>query len=139
MKKNTLLHSELSYLMSKLGHTDEITIADAGLPIPNDVARIDLALTHNVPGFIQTVQVLLQESQIESVIIAEEMRTQSPILHKELLAALRVDSEQTGRETKVDYLCHEDFKLRTGRSKAIVRTGECTPYANVIFQMGVTF
>ncbi len=51
MKKSTLLNSELSYLVATLGHTDEITICDAGLPIPDEVTRIDLALTHGVPSF----------------------------------------------------------------------------------------
>lgn len=65
MKKSTLINSEISYLVATLGHTDEITICDAGLPIPDHVQRIDLALTHGVPGFLDTVRVILSESQIE--------------------------------------------------------------------------
>ncbi|GAM61192.1 ribose ABC transport system [Vibrio ishigakensis] len=33
MKKSTLINSEISYLVATLGHTDEITVCDAGLPI----------------------------------------------------------------------------------------------------------
>ena len=51
MKKGTLLNSEISYLISRLGHTDAIVVGDAGLPIPDSTQRIDLALTHGVPGF----------------------------------------------------------------------------------------
>ncbi|MEF1307007.1 RbsD/FucU domain-containing protein, partial [Vibrio owensii] len=39
----------------------------------------------------------------------------------------------------INYVSHEDFKARTEQSRAVVRTGECTPYANVIFQAGVVF
>lgn len=139
MKKTALLNSELSYLVASLGHTDEITIGDAGLPIPEGVERIDLALTHGVPGFIQTVETLLKESQIEGVVIASETKTVSPELHQQLLAVLEKDNQETGRTTAITYVSHDEFKVRTFDSKAVVRTGECTPYANVIFQIGVTF
>jgi D-ribose pyranase len=34
---------------------------------------------------------------------------------------------------------HEEFKKATGDAKAIIRTGEFTPYANVILKSGVVF
>ncbi|MEG0552127.1 MAG: RbsD/FucU domain-containing protein, partial [Carnobacterium sp.] len=49
MKKNGTLNSELDKLLADLGHTDQIVIADAGLPIPAGVKKIDLALTLNDP------------------------------------------------------------------------------------------
>ena len=139
MKKHTLLNSEISHLVATLGHTDEITICDAGLPIPEHITRIDLALTHGVPGFIDTVRAILSESQIEGVIIAEEFATVSPEHHEILLAELALESTLIGKQISINYLPHEDFKARTQQSRAIVRTGECTPYANLIFQAGVVF
>ncbi|MGI9948736.1 D-ribose pyranase [Vibrio hyugaensis] len=139
MKKSTLINSEISYLVATLGHTDEITICDAGLPIPDHVQRIDLALTYGVPGFLDTVRVILSESQIEGVIIAEEFAKVSPVHHDALIAELAKESELTGKQIAINYVSHEDFKARTEQSRAVVRTGECTPYANVIFQAGVMF
>ncbi len=139
MKKTQLLNSHLSLLVASLGHTDEITIGDAGLPIPENVQRIDLALTHGVPGFIQTVETLLSESQIEGVIIAEEMKEASPELHQQLLSVIETESVQSGQSISVEYLSHEAFKARTKSGRAVIRTGECTPYANVIFKIGVVF
>ncbi|NVD08452.1 D-ribose pyranase [Vibrio sp. JPW-9-11-11] len=139
MKKHTLLNSELSYLIATLGHTDEITICDAGLPIPAQVQRIDLALTHGVPAFLETVRVILSESQIEGVILAEEFKSVSPTHHEALLKELAAESESTGKDIAIQYVSHEAFKARTGQSRAVVRTGEFTPYANVIFQAGVVF
>ncbi|MGR5238002.1 D-ribose pyranase [Vibrio alfacsensis] len=139
MKKSTLINSEISYLVATLGHTDEITICDAGLPIPEHVQRIDLALTHGVPSFLDTVRVILSESQIEGVILAEEFVQVSPVHHDALLTELQKESEQTGKPIEITYVSHEAFKTRTEQSRAVVRTGECTPYANVIFQAGVTF
>jgi D-ribose pyranase len=139
MKKTAVLNSDLSYLIATLGHTDEITICDAGLPIPEEVQRIDLALTHGVPSFIETVRVILSESQIEGVVMADEFKTNSPELHTALLEQLSAEEASCNKKITITYLPHEEFKDRTYYSRAIVRTGECTPYANVIFQAGVVF
>ncbi|WP_136487113.1 D-ribose pyranase [Vibrio sp. H11] len=139
MKKSTLLNSDLSYLVSTLGHTDEITICDAGLPIAEESQRIDLALTHGVPSFLQTVQVILSESQIEGVVMAQEFAEVSPELHAALLDELKNEEARFGKSIAISYVSHEEFKARTHYSRAVVRTGECTPYANVIFQAGVVF
>ncbi|CAH8190904.1 D-ribose pyranase [Vibrio aestuarianus] len=139
MKKSTLLNADLSYLVATLGHTDEITICDAGLPIPDEVQRIDLALTHGIPSFLETVRVILSESQIEGVVMAKEFAEVSPEHHKALLNELRIEEESCEKPIRITYLSHEEFKDRTLQSRAVVRTGECTPYANVIFQAGVVF
>ncbi|GAB2643766.1 D-ribose pyranase [Vibrio panuliri] len=139
MKKSTLLNSEVAYLVSTLGHTDEITICDAGLPIPDHVTRIDLALTHGVPSFIDTVRVILTESQIEGVVMAKEFVDVSPELHQALLSELELEQARCGKVFNIEYVSHQEFKQLTHQSKAVVRTGECTPYANVIFQAGVVF
>ena len=73
MKKSTLINADLSGLVASLGHTDEITICDAGLPIPRQVQRIDLALTHGIPSFLDTVATILSECQIEGVVLAQSL------------------------------------------------------------------
>lgn len=139
MKKGTLLNSELSHVISKLGHTDEITISDAGLPIPNPVQRIDLALCHGVPDFIRTVETIISEMKVEAVVMAEEFKDISPAHHQQLLEILTQEQERNGDTIAISYVSHEEFKQLTHHSKAIVRTGEFTPYANVIFKAGVVF
>lgn len=39
--------------------------------------------------------------------------------------------------TTVDQISHEAFKRRTASARAVVRTGECSPYANVMFVEGI--
>jgi len=139
MKKGCLLNSELSYLVATLGHTDEVTIADAGLPIPDVVERVDLALTHGIPSFADTVSTLLESVQIEGVVVAEEFEKVSPQLYQSLISLLDAERKRSNKEITVTTVPHEEFKARTYDSRAVVRTGECTPYANVIFQSGVAF
>lgn len=139
MKKSTLINSELSYVVATLGHTDEVTVCDAGLPIPDETQRIDLALIPGVPTFIQTVQALLSEMQIEGVVMAEEFKQVSPEHHSALIRLIQNEEALCGKAITIRYVPHEAFKIHTKKSKAVIRTGECTPYANVIFQAGVVF
>ena len=73
MKKTKLINSEISYTISKMGHTDSLTIGDCGLPIPNEVNRIDLALKYGVPTFLETLDTVLEELCVEEIVIANEI------------------------------------------------------------------
>ncbi|RLM22482.1 D-ribose pyranase [Brenneria alni] len=139
MKKAVLLNSEISCVISRLGHTDQIVICDAGLPIADTTTRVDLALTHNVPAFLQVVDVVTSEMQVEAAILAQEMVEKNPILHGALLDQLKQLELQQGNSIELHYVSHEDFKIQSGKSRAIIRSGECSPYANVILCAGVTF
>ena len=131
MKKSTLINSEISYEISKMGHTDSIVVCDSGLPIPSGVKRIDLALKKGLPTFLDTLDTILEELEVEEVIIAEEIIEASNDLYKEI--------EKRFANITITTVSHEDFKILTKESKAIVRTGEFTPYANIILKSGVVF
>ena len=85
MKKTILINSRLSEVIASMGHTDTIAIADSGLPIPKDVERIDLALTRDIPRFLDTLRVILSELCVEEATIATEMKEKSPETYAELL------------------------------------------------------
>ena len=74
MKKGTVLNSDISSVISRLGHTDTLVVCDAGLPIPKSTTRIDMALTQGVPSFMQVLGVVTNEMQVEAAIIAEEIK-----------------------------------------------------------------
>ncbi|MEG0750754.1 MAG: D-ribose pyranase [Oscillospiraceae bacterium] len=132
MKKTYLLNAPLTSVIAEMGHTDTLTIGDCGLPIRGNAQRIDLALKFGVPSFLDTLDTVLTELCVERIILAKEIKTVSGELHTELLK--RFDGK-----IKVDYVSHEEFKKLTENSKAVVRTGECTSYANIILVSGVTF
>jgi len=139
MKKGSLLNSDISYVVSRLGHTDSLVICDAGLPFPAGPQRIDLALTHGIPTFLQVTEAVTKEMQVESAIIAEEIKQHNPQLHGALVALLESLQQHQGNTITISYTSHEQFKQQTQRSQAIIRSGECSPYANVILRAGVTF
>jgi len=131
MKKIGTLNQPLSSVIASMGHMDSLVIADAGLPIPSQTQCIDLALTAGVPGFIETVRVVLSELAVERAIIADEMFSTSPHAHVALIDLLG--------DTPLETMPHEEFKAKTSSAKAIVRTGEFTPFANIILISGVVF
>ncbi len=131
MKQRGILHPELSRILAELGHTDTIVIADAGLPIPSGPTRIDLAVVQGVPSFLTVLQAILEEIQVESATIAEEMVGTSPKLYEQVTALMG--------STPIRRVPHAEFKAQTRTAKAIIRTGEFTPYANIILQAGVIF
>lgn len=88
MKKTGILNQPVSCVVAGLGHMDMLVIADAGLPIPANTQRIDLALAEGIPSFLQTLRVILSETQMEHAIIAEEMSEISPALYEALQDAL---------------------------------------------------
>ncbi|CCP05098.1 High affinity ribose transport protein rbsD [Erwinia amylovora MR1] len=139
MKKGTLLHSAISSVIARLGHNDRLVIGDAGLPVPHGPERIDLALTPGIPSFLQVAQAVTSEMQVESAIMAQEIRQHNPQRHSELLALLDVLQQQQGNTISIRYISHEQFKQQAQCSQATIRSGEITPYANVILVAGVTF
>lgn len=134
MKTGVLLNAPISAVIASMGHTDAITIADAGLPIPSGPERIDLALRQGIPSFIDVLQTVLTEVCIERVVLASEIQLQNPGIHQKILALLKKYHIQI-----IEYVSHEAFKRLTQTSKAVVRTGECTPYANILLYSGVVF
>ncbi|MDT2731715.1 D-ribose pyranase [Streptococcus parauberis] len=131
MKKTGILNSDLAKLADDLGHTDRVCIGDLGLPVPNGIKKIDLSLTQGTPSFQDVVDVYLENILVEKVLLAEEIKEQNPKQLKELLNKLDQD-------VTVEYVSHEELKELNKEVKAVVRTGENTPYSNIILQSGVT-
>lgn len=127
------LNGQLARVFSELGHTDQLVVTDAGLPIPAGVERVDLAVAEGVPGFLQLLDVTLAEIAVEGALAAAEMAEHSPAL----LLALRERLAAVGVELQL--APHEEFKRRTGSARAAVRSGEFTPYANVLLTAGVVY
>ncbi|SEE39856.1 D-ribose pyranase [Pseudomonas migulae] len=134
MKKTPLLNVALSRLIASLGHGDMVVIGDAGLPVPPGVELIDLALTHGIPDFISTLKVVLSEMQVESHVLAREILDKQP---SSLATLDELNAE--GSLGQRELLGHDQFKVLSRQARAIVRTGECQPYCNIVLVAGVTF
>lgn len=131
MKKQGIINSHISKVLADLGHTDTIVIGDVGLPVPEGVQKIDLALMLGSPSFEDTVNAIAADMEIETVVIAEEMLKDNP-------EAFRYIDQKFG-DIPIEQCPHERFKELTRKAKVVIRTGEAKPYANIILQSGVYF
>lgn len=132
MKKIGILHAQLSRIIASMGHGDMLVIGDAGLPVPPGVETVDLALVQGVPGFLETVAAVLRELEVQEAIIGREMAQVSPGMHQEFTG-------MWPQAVPVRAVPHAEFKEITKKARAVVRTGEFTPYSNIILVAGVLF
>jgi D-ribose pyranase len=129
LRTSTLLNSRIVEALASAGHGHLVVVADAGLPLPAGVPVIDLAVTPGLPGFADVVRAVLEDGVFEGYVLASE--TQGSPLFPEIrdqLAALT--------STITD---HEGLKRMLADAHVIVRTGECTPFANIVLIAGTTF
>lgn len=133
MKRNGILNSDISRVLSYMGHTDRICIADCGLPIPDEVERIDLAVKFGQPTFMEILKVVGEDMKIEKIVLADEIKENNPKVLAE------INDYFAGQEIEVEFVSHVKLKEMTKECKAVIRTGEITPYANIILQSGCIF
>ena len=131
MKKTGIFNSTISAFVASMGHKDIITVVDMGYPIPKDIEFADIVLDKGKPGFLETIEVLLSELAVEKIIIAEELE------HNNINNYVGIVKLFQGIE--VEKMSHELFKENAKMSKYFVRTGECTPFSNIMLISGVIF
>lgn len=133
MKKQGILNSDISRVLSYMGHTDTLCIGDCGLPIPDEVERIDLALCFGEPTFMRTLEIVAGDMKVEKIVLAEEIKEKNPdVLGK-------IQTYFASQDVEVEFVPHTELKARTHDCKAVIRTGETTPYANIILQSACIF
>ncbi|AKK10783.1 D-ribose pyranase [Corynebacterium uterequi] len=126
MLKSGILNAQLAHALARLGHTDTIVIADCGLPVPEGVELVDLALVFGVPTFEQVWHAVTDALEIEAVTIADATPAEvRALLPAELSEVIEVD--------------HEQLKAEVARARVVVRSGSTTAYSNVILRCGVPF
>ncbi|MCF6165869.1 Ribose ABC transport system high affinity permease RbsD [Furfurilactobacillus rossiae] len=131
MKKTTVINSDLSRVISNMGHMDWLSIGDAGMPVPAGTEKIDLAVTKQLPSFIDVLKNVLSELEVQHIYLAEEIKTVNP----EQLTAIK----QLLPDTPITFVPHSELKKDLSKTHAFVRTGEMTAYSNIILESGVTF
>ncbi|VRB55898.1 D-ribose pyranase [Streptococcus pneumoniae] len=130
MKKYGILNSNIAKLADDLGHMDWVCIGYLGLPVPKGVDKIDLALRKGSPSFLEVLKEYSDHVLIEKIFLAEEIKEQNTEQWQAVLDLL-------GSNIIIEYISHEELKAMNTKVKAVIRTGEDTPYSNIILQSGV--
>ena len=119
-----LLNPLLASLARRIGHTQTMLVCDCGFPVPLNLPLgvVDLSVTSNVPTVTQVLGALLPELPHDRIIVAQEMQEKSPerwAWHKAHRSPLEAHPHRTFKQLASEALC-------------CVRTGDSTPYGNVL-------
>lgn len=131
MKKTQVINSNLSRVISQMGHFDKLAIGDAGTPVPAETEKIDLAVTRDIPKFMDVLDNILEELEIQKIYLAEEIKIKNPAMLEQIQKRLP--------NTTIKYITHEEMKKELKNCKAFVRTGEMSPFANIMLESNVVF
>jgi D-ribose pyranase len=129
MRRNGIWHPRLAALIAGMGHGDLLVIADPGLPVPAGVEIVDLVISRGQPGFMTALRPILDELVVEAATLAEELSDEKLIEDV---------TSQLGA-VPLTWVTHEQLKADSAKAVAVVRTGEDTPYANIVLRAGVPF
>ena len=141
MKRGGLLNAQLNEAISRLGHGDLVVVADCGLPQPVGVPVVDLAVVHGLPSFAGVLDALLGDLVVEGVTAASESRgvAAGEVIDARFGAGGGDGGGGLGLGLEVAHVSHEELKRLSGTARLFVRTGEATPFANVVLRCGVPF
>ena len=128
MKRGGIVNARLAGELAGLGHTDLVVVCDVGFPIPPGSTVVDLAFRFGVPSFRTVLFGLLEEIVVEGATAAEEVRD-----NPDAAGLLRESLPDLG------FVTHQELKRMSANAKLVVRTGEATPFSNVILRCGVAF
>ncbi|RXZ68848.1 RbsD/FucU family protein [Agromyces albus] len=128
-----ILHGELLAALDRLGHGDELVVADANFPahrVGEVVVETPALAAAEVVAAIRTV-VPLDGYEGASVLLMEaEGGEVLPVQHELVTAA-------DAAPDRVDELERFEFYERAIGAQLVVRTGELRPYGNLILRKGV--
>ena len=136
MKRQGILNSDISRVLSYMGHKDQICIGDCGLPVPDETERIDLALRFGLPSFMDVLTEVVADMKIEKIILTEEIKEQNPASLNEIIEFFK--GSENGLP-EIEYVSHEQLKEMTRSCKAVIRTGETKAFVNIILQSACIF
>jgi D-ribose pyranase len=114
-----------------MGHYDNLLITDAGFPIPKNIPCVDLSIRGNIPTVIEIAELLSIELEVEEFFIANEVEAH----FRNRKEAINIYFP----EAKGHLLPHSELKKIAQTCRAVIRTGDFTPYANVILSSGVIY
>ena len=126
MTETGILNRDIAAELARMGHTDRLLIADAGLAIPDSTRVIDLSLAENVPTAVDVLKELLKHFSVEGIILSQATLDVSPTREKAFRACFPDDMP-------CQVVSHPHFRDDlTKEVKFAIRTGDFTANSNII-------
>jgi len=127
MIKTGILNPAINSLLSRVRHSNTLVIADRGFPFWPMIETVDIALVDNVPTVLAVLRAIRPNFQIGKAWMAREFLKNNP---ESTRAAFHAALSGIGLAQEP----HIKFKQRVPYAIGLIRTGDTTPYANIILE-----
>src|SRR5450432_1609691 len=129
MQKTGILNPQLTSLLARVRHTNTLVIADRGFPFWPMIETVDISLVDDVPTVLQLIAAVRANHNFTLAYLAREFQ-------KNNSAATRASFARGLTGIPIKFEPHVAFKQRVPNAIGLIRTGDTTPYANVILVSG---
>jgi D-ribose pyranase len=127
MLKSGILNPRLLSLLAHVRHTNTLVIADRGFPFWPQLETVDLSIVDDLPTVLQVLSAVRGSCVIGKAWMAREfLRGNDRRTQARFVTALKGAS--------VKFEPHVDFRKRVPNAIGLIRTGDTTPYANMILE-----
>lgn len=127
MLKTGILNPHLLDLIARIRHTNTLVISDWAFPFWPEIETVDISLTHGIPTVLDVLDLLTPVFQIGRIWQADEF-----------VAANTADTVERFAKSfgqiPLTREAHVDFKKRVPHAIGLIRTGDPTPYGNIILE-----
>lgn len=127
MLQTGILNPHILDLIARIRHTNTLVISDWAFPYWPEIETVDISLTHGIPTVLDVLDLLTPVFKIGRIWQADEfVTTNTP-------EALARFAKSFG-EIPLTREAHLDFKKRVPHAIGLIRTGDPTPYGNLILE-----
>ena len=127
MLQTGILNPHVLELIARVRHTNTLVIADWAFPYWPEIETVDISLTRNLPTVLDLLDLLTPIFKIGRIWQAEEFVTSNSA---ETVARFA----KSFGEIPLTREAHTDFKKRVPQAIGLIRTGDGTPYGNIIIE-----
>lgn len=127
MLKSGILNPAISSLLCRVRHTNTLVIADRGFPYWPHLETIDISLVDDIPRVLDVLTAIRGNFVIGRVFAAQQF-----LVENSPEAASALDDALLG--VPITFEPHDEFKRRVPHAIGLIRTGDTTPYANLILE-----
>ncbi|GAB5521654.1 MAG: D-ribose pyranase [Rhodothermales bacterium] len=127
MIRDGILNPAINDLISRVRHTNTLVIADRGFPFWTMIETIDISLVDDIPTVLDVLHALQQQCVFGQIRMAEEFKQHNS-------ASKQAAFRHAIGSIPMEYLPHDVFKQHVPSAIGLIRTGDTTPYANMILE-----
>lgn len=127
MLQTGILNPHVLDLLARIRHTNTLVISDWAFPYWPEIETVDISLTHGIPTVLDVLDLLTPVFKIGRIWQAEEFVATNSAETIERFA-------KSFGKIPLTREAHIDFKKRVPHAIGLIRTGDATPYGNIILE-----